>query len=536
MTLRLYATPWSRFCGADGWEIAGGQVSDASQTCSVKLYGPEQPGLQCNGRKPRSCSPKTGDGDRYWDPAYPQSIGEHDAFEITSGGQAWSLEVGCLPARAAVVDRESDDCERWLLWQSHRYRSLVGQGSNHPLTINESLLVDGGARREWKSVRDEWQEGDEKAALMALIATFARRKELITAIRAIEQSPRRMLLRKHRMVKVSRVEEMDTVTLRAYARAPGRTAAEKAGPRQELLAVVREDTVDLPENRIFLWLVQRIGVMARSWLAQHKEVASASSTAESIKVLAALSRRASKSERFAEVGALSHHLSNPTYCLQFDRRYRCIWKAYREIRDQDREMDDAFRWQTRLWATTSRLLLASLLQDTGWVEVQRSTPYFRGSADEGEWLRGPSVPGPFRAVGGGICHLIDLRQDAVASQFRGLNIPAAAYASGAECILVWPSQRTLCLVWAAVVLKADDGLPDQEALAQQIAHCNVDSEWRWSGMVMRADPGQGADQSEWVSRVGDSPLFILRFPKDMHRRWADELCMQISLVIEEVLG
>ncbi len=344
-----------------------------------------------------------------------------------------------------------------------------------------------------------------------------------------------MLLRKHKPRKVSRIEEMDPATLRAYARAPGRTPAQKAGPRQELLAVVREDTVDLPENRVFLWLVQRLRSMARSWCLQHQDVQDHGGFAKRVKALGTLAQKAERSEQLASVGALSHHMHSPTYCLQFDRRYRQIWRAYREIRTQDQMMNDAFRWQPRLWATTSRLLLAALLQDkqgTGWKEERLSTPYFRAESVCGEWLQGPSTPGPFVAGDMGRCHVVDLRSDGTSGVHTAFGLPKDACESGAECILVWPDRRRLCLVWTAVVYEANDGLVGQDALMRRLTALDQAGGWRWSGLVMRADPGQSAQQSDWVDQ--DPRLCILRFPRDMHAHWGD-LGAGLNLALEEVL-
>lgn len=331
---------------------------------------------------------------------------------------------------------------------------------------------------------------------------------------------------------------MDTTTMRAFARAPGRTAAQKAGAKQELLSVVREDNVDLPENRVVVWVAQRIRVLASAWVSRYEGLESRmiGNTLRAVRDLNRLAGRVLASREFVTVKPLAHHLDSPTYCLQFDRRYREIWRAYRAIRTQDRRRDDAFRWQGRLWGTTARLLLAALLLDpdgAAWDEADGvSTPYFRGEAEDGEWLEGPSVPGPFRTATG-LCHLLDLRPGLSAALPSNASLPSEALESGADQLLVWPEARRVCPVWN-VIASDDLGLVvEADRLAERLSNLDQSGIWRWFGLVMQAEPYMSTAKGlQWHDQVG--PLHVMHVPEDVHSRWGDlQACIQ--MICEESL-
>lgn len=71
------------------------------------------------------------------------------------------------------------------------------------------------------------------------------------ALERLAQSLRRTLRRERRMTAVGRVQQLDSACLEWFVRQPGRTAVEKAGVAQELLALVRTEDYDTLENRVF---------------------------------------------------------------------------------------------------------------------------------------------------------------------------------------------------------------------------------------------------------------------------------------------
>src|SRR6266496_6404390 len=105
------------------------------------------------------------------------------------------------------------------------------------------------ARLDWGVVWRRWRKvsnGEEPRT--ARIVEIARSH--LAAIRDVCERPRRMLVRQREAVSVGRVQELDAICLRDLIRRPGRTVLEKAGARQEIMAITRRESVDTAENRV----------------------------------------------------------------------------------------------------------------------------------------------------------------------------------------------------------------------------------------------------------------------------------------------
>jgi hypothetical protein len=74
-------------------------------------------------------------------------------------------------------------------------------------------------------------------ATKPLIISLEERYELQRKLEAIAPKLRHQLRRQAELMAVGRIQEMDGSCLRDYIRRPGRTAAEKAGSKQELMGI-----------------------------------------------------------------------------------------------------------------------------------------------------------------------------------------------------------------------------------------------------------------------------------------------------------
>ena len=89
---------------------------------------------------------------------------------------------------------------------------------------------------------------DNDPARQAAIVDMA--DKLPLHLEKITKQPRRTLKRIRDQERIQRVREMDKACLINLARRPGVAIAEKAGPRQRILAVRREETNNTLENRV----------------------------------------------------------------------------------------------------------------------------------------------------------------------------------------------------------------------------------------------------------------------------------------------
>jgi Domain of unknown function (DUF2357) len=468
----------------------------------------------------------------HWDLPFPIS-GEQASAVISEGAASTVVQLVGLRARTAGSAREAEPREQWLAWQLQRYAELADLGPSGDQGTSLEGKLPWGARRTWQSVEEYWRQGGEDSAELALVVRLAQDSRLIHALRSIERGARRMLFRQHEKVKLSRIQEMDAGTLRAYSQAPGRNAAQKAGAKQELLAVVRQDTVDLVENRLLRWVADRMRSMAEVYCTRNLRFKQ-NARFQRVRQLCSICRQVLESPRLEDVSALQHHLAAPTYCLQSERRYRQVWKAYGLIRRQERLEDDAWQWQTRFWGTSARLIVGSMLLGLeGWSEPRASTPYFREEGICGQWTQGPTAPGPLDTPYG-MCHVLDPRATASPGPRPSDCLPLEATESGADWLLVWPARQRILLLWSAVANGTGSTAPEElglELLSNRFRELSSKSAWTWGGILFVAEPDQ-AGKHHWY--LEESPgVVLVRVPSDVHLRW-DDIQAGLQLAVEEL--
>ena len=526
MNLQLHRAPWSAFVGQKGIDLQESDVIELDWVLLPRLVGRLPLGFRWNRCQPMvACWGQSGFPHHY-DVALPDQGRQHRCG--ISVGKGDVIEFQSYTPRAREENREEDVRERWLQWQYLRYKELAHVTESH---TNFECPLSFGARREWPTVQAEWSKSSEDHAELSLIVELAERSKLITALERIAARPRRMLRRVHRSLRMPKIQEMDHQAIRDLCRRPGRTPAEKAGPKQELIAVVREDTTDLPENRVLLWCVRRMERMARAWC--HRNILFRNGERYmAVHRLLLLLHRLSRQPDLKTVSPLQHHMVTPTYCFQFERQYREVWRMYLLIRREEKAIDDLWRWQGHLWGSTTRLILASLLFGIkDWSEERVSTPYFRSEGTCGEWTAGPSTPGPWRTPQG-TCQILDSRD--MHSQHFGTDIglPPDVLSSGADTILAMTDEKKIILTWSCLSGKTQHGLslPDLDALDTRLDRLVLDCGWKGRSIVFLAEPEATGDEVEWVEELGR--VRVLRLPTGLHYHW-DDLKAGLELVLED---
>ena len=291
---------------------------------------------------------------------------------------------------------------------------------------------------------------------MELIIKMAQDRHLTRALHAIGESPRRILIRVREPTSVGRVQEMDPVCIRHYAKLPGNSPVQKAGARQLLLAVQRRPSFDTLENKVAVWTMAALQKRAEAWRRKQTKVALAGSRARAVGQLAKDSHSLLDSENLRDIRheALAHPAS-ANYPLTMEPRYKLAYKAYRELLRYQKIKDDAWTWRRPLWCETVGQLINCCLLGL-WPDATLSTPFYRKEADRGRWLASQASAGPFKTHWGQ-AYLVDSHdlETASAESLRTLlgdesSLLGSLGATGCDLALWWPDKAAVLPIWATL--------------------------------------------------------------------------------------
>ena len=171
-------------------------------------------------------------------------------------------------------------------------------------------------RLSWKDVADRMltDSEDSDEPHMDLIVKHAR--ELHKTVLTTAERPRRILNRVRRKMSVTKIQELDSACLTDYIRRPGISPAQKAGPRQELLGIDRQEIYDTVENRVLKDFLKRSYSASKMYLRAFSKYKS-SNRYITVQQYGMACRRLVRDHSFEKVSALA---VKPTanYVLLFD--------------------------------------------------------------------------------------------------------------------------------------------------------------------------------------------------------------------------
>ena len=238
--------------------------------------------------------------------------------------------------------------------------------------------------RMWTRLRNLWLDSTKNDdPRMDVIVKQAR--TLRSVIDQLDRSPRRVLRRVHQQTPLSRVQEIDRNSLTWLIRQPGETIAERAGYRQRIRAVVREENFNTLENRVLLSYSLLASRFAREYAPSDMKRA----PRQRELLVRAFGKRCSQvASYFASLGVLTASSdATPNFVLQSNPSYHSVWCAWRELLAREPVLDDLWRWQARSWEEFCALAVVVALHSVDGAEVIATSPtVFRAEQFRGRWI------------------------------------------------------------------------------------------------------------------------------------------------------
>jgi uncharacterized protein DUF2357 len=324
-------------------------------------------------------------------------------LRTSSGSQQISFTTQGATERfepsAGATQRVYSDLARCVLAWSQFFDELLE---------NARTTGDHSNEMSWQTVLEQLRDIPQapNEPRMALIVRIAQKmhRRLPDTVSVM----RRILLRERELVSLHRIQETDNACLRWYARQPGSTTPEKAGSKQKLLAIVRQESFDTLENRVLKDFILRCSQASAHYL--NVEVGlrmQGASRAREVRRYKSICNTCIADPVFEQV-SLPAPGTQPNYVLQNDLRYREIWHLYSKLLRREEEEDRIWDWQPRTWADVMRLLAGAALEwarggrnlRDGMVFEQLVTSPLRLRAEQslGSRIIPGSEPGPFLLI------------------------------------------------------------------------------------------------------------------------------------------
>lgn len=266
------------------------------------------------------------------------------------------------------------------------------------LALNKrgELLINVGDIAE-KLTRKDGENPPEQ--LISLIAN-----QHIGQIKELVARMRKVLHRKRDMVSIGEAQQLDSHCLRWLAVQPGRNAVEKAGCRQRLLAIVREETHNTLENRVLKDFAIRGEILARRYLRQF---AARFPNSARIAEVRSLQRFLYGALKLPQMQSLRRPMGGvqANYVLLQDTGYNKMWELYRLMLAQTRMSEMVWEFRHRLFAELFCLWIITRLNIDDYKAVFKSSFWINIMPDEGSFFVKPSFLNAFEKNG----RLISLR-------------------------------------------------------------------------------------------------------------------------------
>lgn len=313
---------------------------------------------------------------------------------------------------------------------------------------------------------------------------------------------RSRLTRERLLIDVTHAHEVDDACLGWLSQQPGRSLAERAGPRQRVLAIARRHTWDTYENRVLKLFL----TMAAVACAEYTGSRQALRLRDDPRV-----RRVERFRRHAlsllareEIKDLPEPASTnqPNYALQFDPHYSAIWDGFRMLRSA--RLRDELLWQWR-HRTFGELVLIDLLAalDIHSADPPESSPVaeigLRTDPSDGHWIHLPLAPCGRRWIVDGVPAVIHLSTPLHSREPTSLDLPLV------DVVIVVRHRRSTRPFHIPLVAVADS-LPRPEVAPSKEPHL----------VILPEDVPLLAHDAPAISSALDTGL--IGWPLDLHAR------------------
>ena len=192
-------------------------------------------------------------------------------------------------------------------------------------------------------------------ASLPLVVSLENQYKLSRKLRTITPKLRHQLRRKAELIPIGRIQEMDSYCLRDYIRRPGRSPEEKAGAKQQLMGVKREQNYNTVENKFLVYFAGRLLHLECFRYEESKGKA----YLDSVKKLRQTIDIFNQSPLIKNISVRYFRLTKPNYVLLQNPIYNSFYQAYQEYVRRRSQKESLWSYRSNLLGDAVYLCLTA---------------------------------------------------------------------------------------------------------------------------------------------------------------------------------
>lgn len=166
-------------------------------------------------------------------------------------------------------------------------------------------------------------------------------KEKFGTIQKLSCDMRKLLQRKREMVPMDKVQELDSTCIRWLTKQPGYTTEQKAGNKQRVMSIVRLETLDTLENRVFKDFLRLCVSECRRYIDKFEKHFNNSQRIKEVRKLQNLAILTLSKPEMQTIKKL-YNYPKPNYVLQNNSSYKTIWDLYKKLLHKSKLLESAW--------------------------------------------------------------------------------------------------------------------------------------------------------------------------------------------------
>ncbi len=238
---------------------------------------------------------------------------------------------------------------------------------------------------DWNSISDKLTISNDEPPCR-IITTIA--QQYFHILMLLCDNIHKVLRREREKVKLSSVQQIDSYCLCWLTKQPGRSPVEKAGNKQQLLALVRKESVNTLENRVLKDFLKKCQVVGDAYIREYHSKYSNSERIKATTKLVSFCKTQLLSQIFREIPPLAN-LPTPNYVLQHNVSYSKMWRLYMMLIQQAKIVELVWPYRFKIFQDYFFLMLSHKLRMDNWIPFFDNKLWFSFLPKEGSFLSAP---------------------------------------------------------------------------------------------------------------------------------------------------